>query len=448
MPDTPAAPERPNLLGRTLRKRWPLVVSLAGAAIVLLTSYRPGEVIGYFQEKASPFEIFTLVLFFMLVLPLLSERLRLPGAVGLLGAGVLLGPYVLAIVPPDEPIVDLFASVGRVFLMFMAGLEIDMRVFQATRQRSIGFGAFTFLLPLLAGMAVAWSFEFDWVAAVLIGSLVASHTLLGFPILVRLGLSKTEPVAVTVGATIFTDIASLLVLAVCISIHKGGFSPLGIGIQLVELVVYAVIILQGLPLLGRFYFHRHREHEQTLFVFTLLIVMLAAAGAHLIHLEDIVGAFMAGIAVNRLLERSPVRDKVLLMGEGLFVPLFFLTIGVRLNLPVFAATLVNSLGFVFAIVVALLIGKLLAAACARWLFGYDWPATLTMWSLSLPQVAATLAAAMAAYDAVNDYGDRLITESVLNAVIVLMVLTAVLGPVLTERFGRRMLNEGGSHETI
>ncbi|MCC8986428.1 MAG: cation:proton antiporter, partial [Candidatus Contendobacter sp.] len=142
-----------------------------------------------------------------------------------------------------------------------------------------------------------------------------------------------------------------------------------------------------------------------------------------------------------LLERSPVRNKVIMMGEGLFVPLFFLTIGVRLNLPVFGATLLNSLWFVVAITAALLIGKFLAAATTRWFCGYDWPAALTMWSLSLPQVAATLAATMAAYDAVNANGDRLITESVLNAVIVLMVLTAVLGPVLTERFSRRMIPE-------
>lgn len=439
--------EQLSMLGRTLRKRWPLAVSLVAALVVLIGSWRPGAVLSYFQDQASLFEIFTLVLFLMLVLPLLFERLRLPGVVGLLVGGVLLGPYVFAIVSPDGPTVGLFASVGRVFLMFMAGLEIDMRVFQATRQRSMGFGAFTFLFPLLGGAAVAWSFEFDWVAAVLIGSLIASHTLLGFPVLVKLGLGRSEPVAVTVGATIFTDIASLLVLAVCISIHQGGFSPLGLGIQLVELVVYAVIVLQGLPLLGRFYFHRHRGQEQTLFVFTFLTVMVAAAGAHLIHLEDIVGAFLAGIAVNRLLERTSVREKVILMGEGLFVPLFFLTIGVRLNLPVFAATLVNSLEFVLAILAALFVGKFLAAAAARLAYGYDWPATLTIWSLSLPQVAATLAAAMAAYDAVNADGDRLITESVLNAVIVLMVLTAVLGPVLTERFGRRMIEGGSSDET-
>jgi len=229
--------------------------------------------------------------------------------VGLLLGGVLLGPYAFGIVSPESHSVDLFASVGPVFLMFIAGLEIDMRVFQATRRRSMGFGATTFLMPLLGGIAVAWSFDFNWLAAVLVGSLLASHTLLGFPVVSRLGLNKSEPVAVTVGATIFTDIASLLVLAICISIHKGGFSPIGIAVQLAQLAVYGVIVLQGLPVL--------------------------------------------------------------------------------------AATLVNSLGFVVAIVAALLIGKFLAAAAARWFYGYDWPATLTMWSLSLPQVAATLAASSA-----------------------------------------------------
>ncbi len=431
----------PQGLWPSLSRHWLLIATIMGTVVALVGMWRPGAVVAYFRHHASPFEKFTLVLFLVLLLPPLFERLRLPGVVGLLLGGVLLGPYAAAVVHPDAPMVELFASVGRVFLMFIAGLEIDMQVFNATRQRSMGFGAMTFAFPMLGGLSVALFFGFEWVAALLIGSLIASHTLLGFPIVNQLGLGKSEPVAVTVGATIFTDIASLLVLAVCISSHQGGFSLLGLGIQLIELAMFAIILLQGLPLLGRVYFHHYRENEQTLFVFTFLIVMVAAVGAHFIHLEDIVGAFLAGIAVNRLLERSPVRNKVIMMGEGLFVPLFFLTIGVRLNLPVFGATLLNSLWFVVAITAALLIGKFLAAATTRWFYGYDWPAALTMWSLSLPQVAATLAAAMAAYDAVNANGDRLITESVLNAVIVLMVLTAVLGPVLTERFSRRMIPE-------
>jgi Kef-type K+ transport system membrane component KefB len=424
---------------RMLRKRWPLFLAIAIALIALALSWRPGAVIGYFHNQASPLERFTLVLFLVLLMPPLSARLRLPGAVGLLLAGVLLGPFALDLVDPDSQTVDLFASLGRVFLMFIAGLEMDLRVFEATRRRSALFGALTFLLPLTGGALVGHAFGFDWNAAILIGSLIASHTLLGFPIVVRLGLGKSEVVAVTVGATIFTDIASLLVLAVCISIHLGGFSPLGLIAQLFSLAVYGVIVLQGLPLLGRRYFRRHREDENALFVFTFLVVLVAAAGAHFIHLEDIVGAFLAGIAVNRVLTGTPVKDKVVLMGEGLFIPLFFVSIGVGLDLPVFWATLSTNIGFVAALTAALFLGKLGAAGINGQLSGYGRDAILAQWSLSLPQVAATLAAALAAYDAVNGQDVRLITESVLNGVIVLMVVTAVLGPVLTEIFGRRLI---------
>lgn len=435
-----------RILSPLVRKRWLLLLALVIALVALVSSWQPGMVMEYFQDRASPFERFTLVLLLVLLLPVLFARLRLPGVVGLLLGGVLLGPYALDIIPPDTPTVDLFASMGRVFLMFIAGLEIDMGVFQATRRRSMGFGALTFALPLLAGMGVAWAFGFGWVAALLIGSLLASHTLLGFPIMTRLGLARSEPVAVILGATIFTDIASLLVLAICIAIFQGGFSVAGLASLLGFLAVYAIIVLQGLPLLGRLYFRKHRDDEQSLFIFSFLIVLLAATGAHLIHLEDIVGAFLAGIAVNRVLERSPVREKLVMMGESLFIPLFFMAIGARLNLPVFAATLINSLAFVACIVGALFASKFLAAYGARQAYGYDWPATLTMWSLSLPQVAATLAAAIAAYETFNDYGDRLITESVLNAVIVLMVLTSILGPILSERFGLLMQTTESNQE--
>lgn len=428
-----------------LRKRWPLFAAVAVALVAVALSGRPLAILGYFRDQASSLERFTLVLFLMFLMPPLAARLRLPAAVGLLLAGVLIGPFGIHLVNPDSATVDLFASLGRVFLMFIAGLEIDLGVFAATRRRSAVFGALTFLLPLAGGALVGRAFGFDWNAAILIGSLIASHTLLGFPILAKLGLGKSEVVAVTVGATIFTDIASLLVLAVCISIHVGGFSPMGLVTQLFSLAVYAIIVLQGLPLLGRLYFERHREDENALFVFTFLVVLLAAAGAHFIHLEDIVGAFLAGIAVNRVLTGTPVKDKVVLLGEGLFIPLFFIAIGVGLDLPVFWATLTTNLAFVVALVAALIFGKLAAAAINGSLSGYGRDAILTQWSLSLPQVAATLAAAMAAFEAVNGDDVRLITESVLNGVIVLMVLTAVLGPVLTETFARRLISREEHH---
>lgn len=422
---------------KTALKRWPLFTALLVALIAGISAWDPNDLLNYFRQ-ASPLELFTLVLFLVFLLPPLFARLRLPAVVALLIGGVALGPHVLGIIDPDDAAIGLFTVVGRVFLMFIVGLEIDMRVFQATKQRSMGFGVATFMFPLLAGILTARIFDFGWNASCLIGSLIASHTLLGFPIISKLGLAKEEAMAVAVGATIFTDITSLLVLAVCISIHKGGFSPFGLLTQIFELGIYSILVLQGLPLIGRLYFRNNRQDENALFTFTFLAVMVAAAGAHFIHLEDIVGAFLAGVAVNRVLSGTPVRDKVIMIGEGLFIPIFFVAIGIKLDLPVFLATLFNSLPFVLTIIAALLLGKLLAVLSVRGVYNYPWPASLTMWSLTLPQVAATLAAAIAAYDAMDEFGDRLISESVLNAVIVLMVLTSILGPVLTEQFGQKL----------
>lgn len=425
------------MLGMRGLRRGLLVVAVVVAGLALATHVTPDTLLNFFRE-GSPLDRLTLVLFLVLLVPLLFDRLRLPVSLGLLLAGVALGPHALAISDPESPVVDLFASLGRVFLMFVAGLEVDLRVFQKTRNRSMTFGAGTFIFPLLAGVAVGRLFGFDWNAAFLIGSLLASHTLLGYPVLARMGLTRSEPMAVILGATVFTDVAALLVLAVCIMVHQGGFSWAGLGLQLGQLGLYGVIVLMGFPWLGVRLRRRFRDDETVLFLLVLAAVMLAALGAKLIHLEDIVGAFFAGLAVNRVLGQTEVADKVRFMGESLFIPVFFVMIGLRLDLPVFAATLMTSLPFVAAILVALVGAKFLGAWAIKWPFHYNWPTTLTLWSLSLPQVAATLAAAVAAYETLNADGDRLITEVVLNSVIVLMVMTSVLGPLLTERFGGRL----------
>lgn len=422
------------------KPRWNLWL-LTGAALVTLAGlawvWRPGLLVDYLRS-GTPLDRFTFVLFMFVLVPPLFERLRLPSALGLMLAGVALGPFALGVLSGDGPTIELFSTLGRVLLMFFAGLEVDLRVFQRTRERSLAFGALTFLLPLAGGVAVGRLFDFSWNASVLIGSLIASHTLLGYPILARMGLARTEAVAVTLGATIFTDVASLLVLAISISVHVGGFGVAGLGLTLGELAVFTVLVLIGVPYLGVRFMRRYRDNEPAVFMFTFLALLTASIGAHLIHLEDIVGAFMAGLAVNRVVGRTQAAEKLRFLGEVLFIPAFFFAIGLRLDLPVFGATLLSAFGFVAAIVTVLLVAKLLAAGAVGMLFRYRAAETLTIWSLSLPQVAATLAAAVAAYSATNALGERLITETVLNSVIVLMVLTSVLGPVLTDLFGKRL----------
>jgi Kef-type K+ transport system membrane component KefB len=382
---------------------------------------------------------FALMLAVFLFVPKLSQRLSLPPAVGLLAAGILIGPSCLSIAPKNTPVAAFFSEVGKLLLMFFAGLEIDIRQFRRTRNRSIVFGILTFALPLATGIAVALMFDYGWLAALVIGSLLASHTLLGFPVVQRLELTDNEAVTVAVGATIFTDISALLVLAVCLPVHSVGFSGKAFVLQLAELAIYVPVVLFGLSALARRYLRRHGDTTENQFFLIFLILVLAAEGAELIHLEAIIGAFLTGLAVNRAIKRSEAKEQLEFLANTLFIPAFFLTIGFLIDIRIFAATIWNNFPLCVGIVGGLVVAKFLAAFAAQRLFGYSTTEGLLMGALSLPQVAATLAAALVAFETKNSEGERLIDEPIINTVIVLMVITSVLGPILTEHFGKRLV---------
>lgn len=385
----------------------------------------------------SPIISFTILIAAILIIPPVFERLRLPGLVGLLVAGVVLGQSGLKLLDSESDTIKLLSDIGKIYLMFVAGLEIDLDQFRKTRTRSIGFGFLTFLMPMLAGIAVGQIFNFSWNASFLIGSLLASHTLLAYPIVSRLGVVTNEAVTVTIGATIFTDTGALLVLAICVGIHAGGFTWLSLLTLLGGLAIYSAATLFGLDWAGKAFFKRSGDEEGKQFLFILLALFMASVGAQVIGVEKIVGAFLAGLAVNDVLGRSPIREKVEFVGSVLFIPCFFVDMGLLIDIPAFLKTL-GSLGLTAAIVGALIGSKFLAALFAKILYGYKQNEYLTMWSLSLPQVAATLAATLVAYQSLNPAGERLIPESVLNSVIVLMIVTSILGPVLTSRFANKL----------
>jgi Kef-type K+ transport system membrane component KefB len=380
---------------------------------------------------------FALAMAIILVVPTLCQKVRLPSVVGLLLAGVVFGPYGLKVGPKSHEVAHFFADVGKLLLMFFAGLEIDLVQFRRTGHRSLAFGLATFALPLASGILAGLGFGYGWLGALLIGSLLASHTLLAYPIVQRLGVSRDEAVTVTVGATIFTDVASLMILAVCIPIHMAGFSPKAFLLQIAQLAVYVPVVVFGLGRLTEWLMPRVKTKEGQ-FLVMLLVVSTAAIGAEAIQLEGIIGAFLAGLALNRAAQESRAKHELEFLGNTLFIPMFFITIGFLIDPRIFAATLAGHLGLVAAIVGGRIASKLLAALPVRRAFGYSRDQALVMWSLSLPQVAATLAAALVAFEAKNAEGQGLIDEPVLNTVIVLMVITSILGPVLTERFAKRL----------
>lgn len=247
---------------------------------------------------------FALGMVMLVTIPRLCRWAQVPAAVGLLLGGVIVGPYVLGFIGTERPIADFMAELGKLLLMFFAGLEIDLALFRSARNRSIAFGITTTVLPLLLGTAVGLAFGYAAIPAIVIGSLLASHTLLGLPVIDRLGLNGLEPVTVAVDATVMSDTLSLVVFAICVSIYTTGFSPAGLALLLAEIVAYILLVLFGLSRLGDYVLKRVEHEEDAYFVVMLCIMTIAGALADAIQLPGIVGAFLAGLAVN-----ASARDK-------------------------------------------------------------------------------------------------------------------------------------------
>jgi Na+:H+ antiporter len=384
---------------------------------------------------------FAIIMAVVVGVPTLSRRLRLPAAVGLLLAGLAIGPHGLDMIGDRRPIVDFLAEVGKLLLMFMAGLEVNLVLFKAARNKVLTFGVLTTLMPQLLGTGVALWFGYSLVPAIVIGSLLASHTLLGLPTIARLGEMHLEAITITVGATVMSDTLSLVVFAICVSTFQSGFSALSFGRQILEIAVFIPLLLFGVGRLGAWFLNKVRDSEGGFFAVMLAIVAVAGSLADVISLPPIVGAFLAGLAVNEATQEQPAKAKLEFFASSLFIPIFFIDTGFLIDPKNFMASIQHHFGLVMAIIGALLVGKWIAASIAARLFGYTPAARKTVWSLTLPQVAATLAATLVGYNTLDKAGDRLLDANMLNVVFVLLLVTAILGPVLTDRFAPEMQSE-------
>ncbi|BAY36474.1 Na+/H+ antiporter [Nostoc sp. NIES-2111] len=376
------------------------------------------------KEPIVPFAILLVIL---LVVPTLFERLRLPAIVGLVLAGLVLGPSGWNLLNTESPMISLVSNIGLVYLMFVAGLEVDLELWRRQRRRAFGYGCFSFAVPLLTGVLVGRIFNFSWNASILIGSVLASYTLLAYPIINRLGVINNRSVTTTIGATVFTDISSLLVLAICIPTFQQGISNFSQILPLIGwLISYSIVILLGFDWLGKEFFRRSGDDEGKKFLFVLLTVFLAVVVAQFIGVERILGAFLAGLAVNEAVGEGPVKEKIIFIGSVLFIPIFFINLGLLIDVP----GLIHNLAILkltSLILVGLIVSKFIAAWLAKFFYGYSWQEMLTIWSLSIPQVSTTLAATFVAYQV------RLLSVDVLTSIVFLMLLTVTVGPLLTSR---------------
>jgi Kef-type K+ transport system membrane component KefB len=379
---------------------------------------------------SEPIEVFLTIMAIILLSPLLLERLRLPGTVGLILGGVLVGPHGLNLLATSQTI-ELLATVGLIYLMFSVGLEIDLRQFNRVRYRAMTFGLLTFALPLLSGIAIGRVLRLSWPGAVLMGSVYASHTLVAFPIISRLNIINNQAVSATIGATVFTDVGALLVLAV-VAGAGGGNAPAASLVRLVvSAIAYAALVLFGVPRLGKWFFGRFAGRAVE-FQFVLVTLLVAALLAERIGMHAIVGAFLAGLAINATLPaRSAVASQVLFVGQSLFIPIFLMYIGMITDpLAMLANPLTLLIGL--AMSVAVYATKFAAAALTARIFRYSRDELLTMWGLSQAQAAATLATILVGVEI------NLFPTTVFNGAILMILATCITSPVLVQRFGSRL----------
>ena len=395
-----------------------------------------------------PLAKFALGMVMILGIPPLLRRVRLPTVVALLLSGVVAGPHMLDIFGEQRPIAEFLADVGMLLAMFVTGLRIDLAHVRQAQRRAILFGLSTCSLPFLLGTAVSLAFGYGLIPAIVVGTLLASHTLLGSRIVAELGASRLEPVTVTIGATLLSDTLSLVVFAICVSTYERGFSMAELTVQLMEMAIVVLLILWGLSRVGAYALQQVEDDEDASFV--LMFGIMAAAGVlgQAVNLPGITAAFLAGLAVNAAAHGKPVTEKLAFFGNAFFIPIFFVVTGFLIDPTAFVRSLHDNFALVAAMIGALVAGKYLAAELAGLAFTYTSATRLTMWSLTLPQVATTLAAALVAFNTYDPVGQRLIDRRLLDVVLALMCTTAMLGPVLTQHFAPRMLDESSAEEAL
>ena len=373
---------------------------------------------------------FTLVLLVVLAVQRAFHRVPLPGLVGLLVFGMLIGPGGAQILPED-PVVDLLGSIGLLFIMFIAGLEIDLDIVRRHKRESAVFGALCLVLTFLPVLGLGLLLGLAWPGAMLLAAALASHTLISYPIIQRMGLIHRRPIVAAVGGTLLTDTAALVVLVVVLQLSGAEDGALGWAGPLVLLALLAVVALLGLPRLARVVFDEREASLAENALFAVAALMTLAALAELIGAKDILGAFIAGIALNRTLaQRQVLRDHVAFAGRMLFIPFFFVHTGMMLELAVFGS--VAPWAMAGLLVVAIFVGKGGAAWITGGSFGFGWTDRWAMTGMTIPQAAATLAVSTTAEAA------GLIDAIVLDAVIVVIFVTCLAGALITRTAALRL----------
>ena len=389
----------------------------------------------------DPTWIFLLVLLIILFAPMVLGRLRIPHIIGMILAGVVIGEHGFNILARDSSF-ELFGKVGLYYIMFLAGLEMNMGDFKKNRGKAVVLGLLAFVIPMALGFITNMTvLKYGFITSVLLASMYASHTLVAYPIVIRYGVSRHRSVSIAVGGTAVTDTLTLLVLAVIGGLFKGESSEMFWLWLVVKVIFLGFLIIFFFPRIGRWFFRKYDDNVMQ-FIFVLAMVFLGAGLMEFVGMEGILGAFLAGLVLNRLIPHvSPLMNHLEFVGNALFIPYFLIGVGMLIDIKILFGH-GDALKVAVVMTTVALASKWIASWLTQKIYKMKAIERELMFGLSNAQAAATLAAVLVGYNIILPSGERLLNEDVLNGTIVLILFTCIISSFATERAARKLaMNE-------
>lgn len=379
--------------------------------------------------------VIVLVLAVILIVPLVCQKIHLPSIIGLILTGMALGPYGLQWLERGDTF-GLLAQIGMLYVLFITGIEVDIQGFKDDRRRSLLFGVYTFVIPAIIGLVAArWLLDLSWLSSVLLASLFASHTLMTFPVVSRYGIQNNRTINLVVGGTLFAETLALLILAaISAGTHETIDTSTILRIGLGSLLFVGIVVI-AMPRLTGWFFKRFGNPTEE-FIWVLLMAMLAGVLAEWAGLEPLLGVFLAGVSLNRLIPNlSPLMNRINFVGNSIFIPIFLLSVGMLIDLHVFTrGWYVLWVALVMCIIAVG--GKWLAAWAAQKTFHLLPDQRRLLFGLTTARAAGALAIVMIGYQIIMPNGTRLFSDTLLNATIILILVSCTIAGFMTEQSAR------------
>lgn len=372
----------------------------------------------------NPVPIFFIVLAIILFAPILLNKLKIPHIIGMIVAGVVIGPYGLNVLARDSSF-EIFGQVGVIYLMFLAGLEIDMYHLKRNLGRGVVFGLLTLIIPLTLGVLTSvYLLHVDWLTSMLLGAMYASHTLISYPVVARYGITKAPAVLIAIVGTLVAVIGALLVLAVTVSIRREGVFAFGSLLRLLGgIAVYAIAVVYTYPRVTRWFF-RHYADKVTQYVYVLAMVFLSAWVAQLIGLEAVLGAFFAGLVLNRYIPlASALMNSIEFVGNAIFIPYFLIGVGMMIDVRVIGGA--DTIVMAVIMLAVALVSKWIPAFAVAKIYSMGAPARNILFGLTTAHTAVALAVVSLGYRL------HMFDEKVLNGTVLVILITCALAPIIT-----------------